>query len=157
MLIIVEDGDVEHLLKTTLDLEALRRFDVLEVDPAEGRGESSADRHHLIDGRRLNAHRVGVDISELLEEHRLALHHRHRRLRSDVAKAKHRGAIRQHRDGIRTSGQVPHTRRLLGDGRRHPADPRGVGHGEIVGAVERRGRLHPDLPGLVQGEGRVLQ
>jgi hypothetical protein len=36
VLIVVEDRDVELLAQPLLDLEAARRGDVLEVDPAEG-------------------------------------------------------------------------------------------------------------------------
>ncbi len=35
VLVVVEDGDVERLLQATLDLEAARGRDVLEIDAAE--------------------------------------------------------------------------------------------------------------------------
>jgi hypothetical protein len=39
VLVVVEDRDVQGRLQALLDLEAFRRLDVLEVDPAEGRGQ----------------------------------------------------------------------------------------------------------------------
>jgi len=45
VLVVVEDGDVDLLAETGFDLEALRRFDVFEVDPTEGR----LHRPHRVD------------------------------------------------------------------------------------------------------------
>ncbi len=50
VLIVVEHRDVERFLEAALDLEALGRLDVLEVDAAERRRDRLADRHHLVDG-----------------------------------------------------------------------------------------------------------
>ena len=41
----------------------------------------------------VQADRERVDAAELLEEHRLALHHRHRGLGADVAEAEHGAAV----------------------------------------------------------------
>ena len=40
VLVVVEDGDVEHVAQPALDLEAARRGDVLEVDAAVDRGDA---------------------------------------------------------------------------------------------------------------------
>ena len=48
----------------------------------------------------VEADRERVDAGELLEQHRLALHHRHRRARADVAEPEHRGAVGDDRDGV---------------------------------------------------------
>ena len=45
-----------------------------------------------------------VDVGELLEEHRLALHHRLRGQRADVAEPEHRRAVRHHRDQVAARG-----------------------------------------------------
>ncbi len=49
---------------------------------------------------RVEADREGVDAGELLEEHRLALHHRHCGLGSDVAEAEHGGAVADDGDRV---------------------------------------------------------
>ena len=49
--------------------------------------------HDLVDVLRREAEREGVDAAELLEQHRLALHHGHGGLGADVAEAEHGGAV----------------------------------------------------------------
>ena len=80
-------------LQPLLDLEALRRLDVLEVDAAEGRLEQldGADELLGIVGGDLDVE--DVDVGEALEEDALALHHRLAGERPDVAQAEHRGAV----------------------------------------------------------------
>ena len=102
MLVVVEDRDVEPLLEPALDLEAARRRDVLEVDAAEARREPHDRLDDLVDVGGVQADRHGVDAAELLEQHRLALHHRHRGRRPDVAEAEHGGAVGDHGDGVGT-------------------------------------------------------
>ena len=80
-------------LQALLDLEAARRGDVLEVDPAEAGRDQLHRAHDLVGVLGVEADREGVDAGELLEQARLALHHRHRRRRADVAEAEHRGAV----------------------------------------------------------------
>ena len=107
VLVVVEDRDVERLLQPALDLEAARRRDVLEVDAAEP-GRDRGDRgDDLVGVGRREADRPGVDAAELLEQHRLALHHRHRRLGADVAEPEHRGAVADDGDGVLLDRQVP--------------------------------------------------
>ena len=100
VLVVVEDGDVDLLLEPLLDLEAARRGDVLEVDAAEGRGHQPHRVDDLLRVVGVEADRERVDVGELLEEHRLALHHRHRGLGADVAEAEHRAAVGDDRDGV---------------------------------------------------------
>ena len=49
VLVVVEDRDVEHRLEPVLDLEAARRGDVLEVDPAEARRQPGDGLDDLLD------------------------------------------------------------------------------------------------------------
>ena len=51
VLVVVEDRDVEQLLEPLLDLEALRRGDVLEVDAAEHRRDAHDGLDDLVGGR----------------------------------------------------------------------------------------------------------
>ena len=106
VLVVVEDRDVEAGLEPLLDLEAAGRRDVLEVDPAEARREPRDGLDDLLDVGGGQADRDGVDAAELLEQHRLALHHRHRRGGPDVAEAEHRGAVGDDRDGVGHPGVV---------------------------------------------------
>ena len=92
----------------------------------------------LLDVGGVQADRDGVDAAELLEQHGLALHHRHRGGRADVAEAEHGGAVGDDGDGVRHPGVVLGHRRVGGDRLAHPGHARRVGQREVVAAVERR-------------------
>jgi hypothetical protein len=89
VLVVVEDRDVELRAQPPLDLKAARHGDVLEIDAAEGRGHRRDEGDDLVDVLGVDAQRQGVDASELLEQHRLALHHGHRRGGADVVEPEH--------------------------------------------------------------------
>ena len=81
-------------LEPVLDLEAARRGDVLEVDAAEAGRDLPAPPATISSvSCGVEADREGVHAAELLEQHRLALHHRHGRRGPDVAEAEHRRAV----------------------------------------------------------------
>ena len=73
------------------------------------------DGDDLVGVLRVEAERPGVDAAELLEQQRLALHHRHRRLRPDVAEPEHGGAVGDDGDGVLLDRQVPGRVAVLGD------------------------------------------
>ena len=100
MLVVVEHGNVQRLSQPALDLEAARRGDVLEVDAAEAGRQRDDRADDLVDILRRQADRKGVDASELLEQHRLPLHDRERRLGPDVAEPEHGGPIGDDRDRV---------------------------------------------------------
>ena len=131
-------GMSRQRLEPVLDLEAARRGDVLEVDAAEARRQPDDGLDDLVDVGGVQADRDGVDAAELLEQHGLALHHRHRGGRADVAEAEHGGAVGDDGDGVRHPGVVLGHRRVVGDRLADPGDARGVGQREVVAAVERR-------------------
>jgi hypothetical protein len=65
----------------------------------------------------------GVDPGQLLEEHGLALHDRHRRLGSDVAEAEHGGAVGDHRHRVLLDGERERSAGILVDGQHTRATP----------------------------------
>jgi hypothetical protein len=155
VLVVVEDRDVERLLEPLLDLEAARGGDVLEVDAAERGGDPDDrldDLVHVLGGQ---ADREGVHVGELLEEHRLALHHRHGRLRADVAEAEHGRAVGHHRDRVRLDRVLEGLLAVLRDGGADARDTRRVGHREIVARLERQVEPRVDLATAVDLEGAV--
>src|SRR5438874_210293 len=81
------------LAEPRLDVEAPRRGDILQVDPAEDRRDGLHDRDDLVRVLGRQAHRERVHAGELLEDERLALHHRLSGARADVAQAQDRGAV----------------------------------------------------------------
>jgi hypothetical protein len=98
VLIVVEDRDVELLPQRTLDLEAARRGDVLQVDVSEGGRRGLDDRHDLLDLPGVEAQREGVDSGELLEEHRLPSMTGIAAWGADVTQAEDGGAVRDDGD-----------------------------------------------------------
>jgi hypothetical protein len=152
VLIVVEHGDVELGAQAPLDLEATRRGDVLEVDAAERRRRRLHERDDLVHVLGIDAQREGVDAGELLEEHRLALHHGHRRLRTDIAEAEHRRAVGDDRHRIALDGQRPRRRRVVVDGHRDAPYARRVSHREIVARLQRQLGIDLDLATLVHQE-----
>ena len=93
VLVIVEHRNFHALAQLRLDLEALGRLDVFEVDAAERRLER---RHHIDQPIRIVRRHLDVehvDAGELLEQDGLALHHRLAGQRPDVAEPQHRGAV----------------------------------------------------------------
>src|SRR4029079_11220493 len=155
VLVVVEDGDVQLLAQPLLDLEAARRRDVLEVDAAEDRGDRLHRGDDLVRVLRREADGEGVDAAELLEEHRLPLHHRQRGLGPDVAQPEHRGAVADDGDRVLLDRQVPRLGRLLGDCERDPRHARRVGHREVVASLQRRLERDLDLAAQMHEEGTV--
>ena len=77
VLVVVEDRDLHALAQLALDVEAVRRLDVFQVDAAEGRLQRGDDVDQLVQVRLLVDLDVeDVDAGELLEQHALAFHHR---------------------------------------------------------------------------------
>ena len=76
-----------------LDVEALGRLDVLEVDAAEGGLERGDDLDELVRVGLVDLDVEHVDVGELLEQAALALHHRLAGQGADVAKTEHGRAV----------------------------------------------------------------
>ena len=86
---------------------------------------------------RAEADREGVHVGELLEQHRLALHHRHCGLGADVAEAEHRAAVGDDGDGIALDRVLERHRPVGRDLLANPRDPRRVGHRKVVAGLQR--------------------
>src|SRR5919202_4098219 len=93
MLIVVEDGYLKLRLEALLDLKTPRGGDVLQVYAAKGRGYAFDSLHNLFCVLGVEADGESVNVRELFEEHRLALHYRHRRPRAYIAQAQHRCTV----------------------------------------------------------------
>ena len=155
VLVVVEDGDVEHLPQPRLDLEASRRGDVLEVDPPVDRRQGARDRDDLVRVLRVQADRPGVDAREPLEQRGLALHHRQRSGRSDVAEAQHRGPVGQDGDRVALDRQAAGVLGVAGDRLADPGDAGRVGAGQVVTVAQLHLRGDLELAAEVHEEGPV--
>ena len=93
VLVVVEDGDAQRAAQRLLDVEAVGRPNVLEVDAADRRLEELAEADDVVRVLRAHLEVEDVEVGELLEEVPLALHDRFRRERAHVAEAEHGGAV----------------------------------------------------------------
>src|SRR6185437_6954198 len=137
VLVVVEHGDLQFGDQPLLDLEAARRRDVLEVDAAEP-GRDQLDRvHDLLGVGGVEADRERVDAGELLEQAALALHHRHRGLRADVAEPQHGGAVGDDSHGVPLDRVLKRLVLVVGDRQAHARHARRVDHREVGAGLER--------------------
>jgi hypothetical protein len=137
VLVVVEDRDLELGPQPLLDLEAARGRDVLEVHAAEAGRDRLHRGHDRVGVLGVQADRERVDARELLEQHRLALHHGQGRRRPDVAQAEDRGAVGDHGHGVALDRVLEGLDRVFGDRTAHARDAGGVGHREVVARLER--------------------
>ena len=104
VLIVVEDGNLHGLPERLLDVEALRRLDILQVDSPEGRFQDLAGADNFLGIFRGQLDIENVDIGEALEQHALAFHDRFAGHGADIAQAQNRGAVADHRHQVALSG-----------------------------------------------------
>ena len=106
VLVVMEHRDVHALGQLALDVEALGRLDVFEVDAAQRRLQRRDDVDELV-GVTLGQFDVEhIDASEFLEQAALALHHRLAGQRADVAQAQHGRAVGDHAHEVSARGVV---------------------------------------------------
>ena len=127
-----------------LDVEALGRLDVLEVDAAQRRLERGDDLDQLVGVLLGELDVEHVDAGELLEQAGLALHHRLAGERADVAQPQHRGAVGDDADEVRARGvarpRATDPSRSRGTRTRRPANRRATGRAGSRAAWSARSR-----------------
>ena len=147
VLVVMKYRDVHPFLEFFLDVEALRRLDVLKVHAAEGRLEQFDDADDLLRIRGVDFKVEHVDVREALEEDALAFHDRLPGERADVAEAEHGGAIRDDGHQIGAGGVVGGALRVPHDLQAGLRDARRIGQAEVQLRVGWLGRRDRDLAG----------
>ena len=104
VLVVVEHGDVAALFQFLLNIKAFGRFDVFQIDAAEGGFQRGDDVHQLVGVLLVDFNVKHINAREFFEQHALAFHHGLARLRADVAQAQHRRAVGNHRHQIAFGG-----------------------------------------------------
>ena len=127
MLVIMENGNITDFLQLALDLKATGGADILQIDAAKAAGEQVHRADDLIHILALDAQGEGVHIAKFLEQDALALHHRHARLRADIAKAQNRRAIGDHSHQIVAAGQLVRFIHIRMDGHAGLRNAGGIG------------------------------
>ena len=87
MLIVVHDRDIHFFTKLCLNLEALRRLNIFQVDGSEGWLKRFYDLDKFIRIFFGNFDIKAIDAGIFLKKHGLAFHHRFRSVRTYVAKS----------------------------------------------------------------------
>jgi hypothetical protein len=152
VLVVVEDRDLERRPQPLLDFEAARGGDVLEIDAAEHGRNRLHGAHDLVGVGRVEADRERVDARELLEQHRLPLHHGQRRRRADVAEPEHRRPVRDDGNRVPLDREVPDSFGVVRDRAGDASDTGRVRHGQIVAGLQGQACLHLDLAAEVGEE-----
>ena len=132
VLIVVEDRNLQARAQLALHVKALGRLDVFKVDAAEGRLERSDHLDQSIGIRFVEFDVEDVDARELLEQHRLALHHGLGGERADVPQAQDGTAVRDDADQIAAGGVAEHRSRIVTDFFAGGGHARRVGEREIA-------------------------
>jgi len=94
MLVVMKNGNLHALAQLALDIKAVRRLDVFEVDGAKSWLQRGDDVDQLDRVAFVNFDVKHIDAGKLLEQDCLALHHRLGRQGSDVAKTQHGRTVR---------------------------------------------------------------
>ena len=141
--------------KAGLDVEALGGGDVLQVDAAVGRGDGLDDGDDLLGVLRVQGHRPGVHVAELLEQNGLALHDGHGCGRADVPQPQDRGPVGDDGDRVLLDGEHPGALGVVVDGLADAGHSGGVDAGQVTTVVNRVLASDLDLASDVSQEGRV--
>ncbi len=134
-----------------LDDETFRRLDILEIDPAPALAEifHAVDEFGWILGRDFEID--GVDVSEALEQHRFAFHHRLGRQCSEIAEAQNGGAVGDDGDEIAFGGVIVGAAFIFGDRQHRDGDTGGIRQGQVSLGGHRFGGDDFQLAGTALG------
>ena len=102
-------------MESTLDFKAARSTDVFKIDATVSRGNPDDRLNDFVDILGIKADRNTVDSAEILEQQRLALHHRKGRDRANVSQTENGGAIGDNHDGVGLPGMCPSELGMISD------------------------------------------
>src|ERR1044072_8760051 len=140
MLVVVEDWDIERLPQLFLNLETLRRLDVLQVDAAEGRLQHLASLYDFFRILRIQLDVEDIDLGKPLEQDRLTFHDRLARKRPDVSESQDCGSVANHSHEIALVRVLISERRVLFDREAGERDSGRIGEAEVSGGEAGFGR-----------------
>ena len=116
MLVVVEDRNINPLLQFGLDIKALGCFDILKIDPPQGRCNHLAKTNDVVGVFGVDLDVEDVYVGKTLEEHRLAFHDRFGRQRTTIAQPQNRRPIGDHSDKVALCSVVKNKFRVISNG-----------------------------------------
>ena len=129
------------------NVKALGRFDVFQVDTAEGWLQRSDDIDQFVRIALIDLNIEYVDPGKFLEQNSLALHDRFRCQRADRTQAEYGGAVGDYADQIAACRQVAGFGRVFHNGFANLGHTRCIGERKIALGRERFGGGNFDLAG----------
>ena len=111
----MEHRNVHALAQFLFDIKTFRRFDIFQVDTAEGRLQRRHHINHFIGIVLVDFDIKHINTGEFLKQDALAFHHRFTGQRADIAKPQHRGAVGDNRHEVAARGVFIGGQRVGGD------------------------------------------
>ena len=146
MLVVVEHRNLHALAQLALHIKTIRRLDVFEVDAAKSRLQRGDDVHQLVQVVLfVNLDVKHINTGKLLEQNRLALHHRLGCQRADIAQAQDGGAIGNHRYQIAPAGVFEDGVGVFGDFLARRSNAGRIGQRQVMLVDQLGGRGDGDL------------
>ena len=149
VLVIVEHRDIHQLPQPLLYDETFRRLDVFQVDAAEA-GQEADGIDDLVHVLRVDLQVDAVDVGKALEQRHLALHHRLRGDRTEIAETEHCGTVGDHRDHVALGRVIVGERRIAGDVQARLGDAGRIGKRQIARRGDRLGDAGFQLAGTAR-------
>ena len=156
VLIVVKNRDVEEFAQLLFDNETVRRLDVFEIYPAKTRPEIADAVDEGVDIVGVDFQVDRIDIGKALEQDGLALHHRLRRQRAQVAEAENGRAVGDDAHQVAARRVVVGGARVFRDAPHRRGDAGRIGQRQVPLGRQRFGRRDLDLarpPGGVHQQG----
>src|SRR5215204_3829586 len=100
VLVIMENGNIEHSLQRLFYIKAFRCLDIFEVDTTEGRRNCSYDLDDFIRVMGIYFDIEHINVSKFFEQYTFSLHDWLAGECTTVAKPKNGGTIRDHRNQV---------------------------------------------------------
>ena len=147
MLVIVKDRNAHPLFEFFFNIEALRRLDVFQIDPAERRlhGGNHVDQFVRVIFGQLDIEHV--DPGEFLEQATLAFHDRLGGQRADVTQTKHGSTVGNHTDQIGPRRIFSGSGRVFNDRITRRSNTRRIGQRKITLVGQTFGRTNRNFAG----------
>ena len=159
VLIIVEDRNIHALAQFLLNVEALRGFNIFEVNAAKRgfQGRNHIDKFIRIEFIHFDVENINP--GEFLKQNAFAFHYRLTGQRANVAEAQHRCTVGNNRNQVAARGIFVGGQRVFLNFQTRRSHARRVGQRQIALCCQRLGRRNLDFTGyrkLVEIEGALF-